>query len=74
MTMFSDEFGQFKVVWNGRRQMSIWPADRPNPAGWDDTGFTGSKESCLAHIEEEWHDLRPADVRRDPGSRPAQGH
>jgi MbtH protein len=57
-----DERGRFKVVRNGRRQMSIWPDGRPNAAGWEDAGFAGPKADCLAYIELEWQDLRPADV------------
>lgn len=67
--MFGDGRGQFKVVRNARGQMSLWPAGRPNAAGWDDTGIVGTKERCLTYTAEEWHDLRPTDV-----TRPHDGH
>lgn len=41
-----------KVVKNHEGYCSIWPADRENALGWDDVGFSGSKEECLAYIEE----------------------
>lgn len=50
---------QVKVVVNHQKQYSIWPADRDNPLGWSDAGKVGSKESCLAYIEEIWTDMRP---------------
>ena len=71
--MFGDDHGEFKVVRNCRRQMSIWPADRPNAAGWEDVGAAGPRERCLAYIEQEWQDLRPLDVIRPAGSRPDEG-
>jgi MbtH protein len=53
----------YKVVVNHEEQYSIWPADRPNPAGWRDAGKTGSKAECLAHIEQTWTDMRPRSLR-----------
>lgn len=55
---------QYKVVLNHEEQYSIWPAGRENPAGWVDGGRTGSKEECLAFIEEVWTDMRPLSLRR----------
>jgi MbtH protein len=54
----------YKVVINHEEQYSIWRADRPNPAGWSDAGHSGSKEDCLAHIEQVWTDMRPLSLRR----------
>jgi MbtH protein len=54
----------YKVVVNHEGQYSIWPADRDNPFGWDDSGKVGSKEDCLASIEEVWTDMRPVSVRK----------
>jgi MbtH protein len=54
----------FTVVVNDEEQYSVWPADRPLPAGWRDAGRTGSKQDCLAHIDEVWTDMRPASLRR----------
>jgi MbtH protein len=44
----------YKVVENDAQQYSIWPADRPDPLGWHDAGFQGTKEECLAYIEQIW--------------------
>src|SRR6185295_7392929 len=54
----------FKVVVNHEEQYSIWPADRENAVGWRDTGKTGTKEECLAYIEEVWNDMRPLSLRQ----------
>lgn len=52
------------VVVNHEEQYSIWPADREIPLGWRGTGKTGTKEECLAHIDEVWTDMRPLSLRR----------
>ncbi|AUY52513.1 MbtH family protein [Streptomyces sp. CB01881] len=54
----------YKVVLNHEEQYSIWPADRENPLGWRDEGKSGSKQECLAHIDEVWTDMRPLSLRR----------
>ncbi|WP_163510269.1 MbtH family protein [Fodinicola acaciae] len=55
---------QFVVVRNREEQYSIWPADRDLPPGWTADGTVGSKENCLAHIDQVWTDMRPASLRR----------
>ncbi|MCK2217012.1 MbtH family NRPS accessory protein [Actinomadura sp. ATCC 31491] len=55
--------GQYKVVVNDEEQYSIWFAGRPLPQGWRETGFEGSKQSCLDHIEQVWTDMRPRSLR-----------
>ncbi|WP_129312356.1 MbtH family protein [Streptomyces sp. L2] len=62
--MFDDDERRFAVVRNDRAQHSIWPADRTAPAGWLETGFTGSRSDCLTHIAQVWTDLRPAPKER----------
>lgn len=54
----------YRVVLNDEEQYSIWWADRDLPAGWHAEGTEGTREECLAHIEEVWTDLRPASLRR----------
>ncbi|MER7402189.1 MbtH family NRPS accessory protein [Streptomyces sp. NPDC000070] len=54
---------QFRVVVNAEEQYSVWFLERPIPAGWTDTGTTGTRDECLAHIAEVWTDLTPRSVR-----------
>jgi MbtH protein len=54
----------YKVVLNHEEQYSIWPAHRENPLGWSDAGKSGSKQECLAYINEVWTDMRPLSLRR----------
>ncbi len=56
-----------RVVVNLEGQYSLWFADREAPPGWSDTGRGGSKEECLAYIEEVWTDMRPLSLRRAMG-------
>ncbi|MBI3688912.1 MAG: MbtH family protein [Actinobacteria bacterium] len=52
-----------RVVVNDEEQYSIWPTHLPDVPGWHGTGFVGSQQECLDHIEEIWTDLRPRSVR-----------
>jgi MbtH protein len=54
----------YKVVVNHEEQYSIWPADRENALGWNDVGKSGTKEECLAYINEVWTDMRPLSLRK----------
>jgi MbtH protein len=52
-----------RVVVNDEEQYSIWPAGRELPLGWTAEGTTGTREECLAHIDEVWTDITPRSVR-----------
>jgi MbtH protein len=54
---------RFLVVVNDEAQYSIWDERAPLPAGWRTDGFSGAKADCLAHIEQEWTDMRPRSIR-----------
>ncbi|MER5425190.1 MbtH family protein [Streptosporangium roseum] len=54
----------FLVVLNDEEQYSVWPGGRELPAGWRAEGFQGSREDCLAHIDQVWTDMRPLSVRQ----------
>lgn len=54
----------FAVIMNHEEQYSIWPAHRELPLGWQPVGKTGTKQECLAYIEEVWTDMRPLSLRR----------
>lgn len=56
---------EFSVVLNDELQYSIWRADVEPPAGWRSEGTAGSREECLAHIDEVWTDMRPLSLREE---------
>ncbi|MFF0744435.1 MbtH family protein [Streptomyces sp. NPDC004111] len=56
--------GSYLVVVNDEQQYSIWWANRALPDGWSAEGKQGSREECLAHINEVWTDMRPLSLRR----------
>jgi uncharacterized protein YbdZ (MbtH family) len=43
--------GTLKVVKNHKNVCSIWPVNRANALGWEDVGFSGSKEECLEYVK-----------------------
>ena len=55
---------RYQVVINDEEQYSIWPEDRELPLGWRSVGKVGTKQECLAYIEEVWTDMRPLSLRR----------
>ena len=54
----------YRVVVNHEEQYSIWPTDRDLPPGWRAEGMTGTKDECLAHIDQVWTDMRPLSLRK----------
>ena len=62
--MAGDIGNTYKAVVNDEEQYSIWFADRELPPGWKVAGKEGSKEECLAYIEEVWTDMRPKSLRK----------
>lgn len=70
---FDDPETIFRVVANHEEQYSIWPDYRPVPGGWRDTGFSGTRPDCLAHIDAVWTDMRPLSLRLALAEREADG-
>jgi MbtH protein len=58
-----DAFDHFTVVINDEEQYSIWPTELDVPAGWRETGTTGTRDECLRHIDQVWTDIRPKSLR-----------
>jgi MbtH protein len=54
----------FKAIINEEEQYSIWPAKKPIPAGWRDTGFQGSGPEVSEYVDKHWVDMRPASLRK----------
>jgi len=59
----TDDTRRYEVVINHEEQYSIWFADRELPAGWRKAGNNGTKQECLAYIDEVWTDMRPLSLR-----------
>lgn len=60
----NEDTRDYLVVLNDEEQYSIWLSDKSLPSGWRAEGTSGSKETCLDHIERVWTDMRPLSVRR----------
>ncbi|MCB0914905.1 MAG: MbtH family NRPS accessory protein [Actinobacteria bacterium] len=58
--------GTFEVLeepdGDGDFNYSVWPTDRPIPAGWTGTGFEGTWSEAVAQIEQLWTEQRPASL------------
>jgi uncharacterized protein YbdZ (MbtH family) len=60
---FEDPQGRFFVLVNEEQQHSLWPVFAEVPAGWTRVFGEDDREACLAYVEENWTDLRPASIR-----------
>ncbi|TDD54181.1 MbtH family NRPS accessory protein [Kribbella antibiotica] len=61
-----------KVLVNDEEQYSLWPDYLTVPAGWTDTGVSGSKDECLAYVKDVWTDMRPLSLRLQMDGNPAE--
>ncbi|HYH80461.1 MAG TPA: MbtH family NRPS accessory protein [Longimicrobium sp.] len=52
------------VLVNHEEQCSLWLADKEIPPGWSAVGKPGSREECLAYVEEVWTDMTPKSLRK----------
>ncbi|MBC6447461.1 MbtH family protein [Actinokineospora xionganensis] len=59
---FENAEGTFLVLVNDENQHSLWPAFIDVPAGWRTVHGEASRDSCLAYVEENWTDMRPASL------------
>ncbi|MFI1167926.1 MbtH family protein [Streptomyces sp. NPDC020801] len=60
---FDDENGQFYVLVNDEDQHSLWPTFAEVPAGWRIVFGPAGRADSLAHVEENWADMRPRSLR-----------
>ncbi|MDT0381353.1 MbtH family protein [Streptomyces sp. DSM 42041] len=62
---FENDDTQYLVLTNHETQHSLWPADLEVPAGWETQHGPDERTACLAYIEENWRDMRPASLIAD---------
>ncbi|MEV4683685.1 MbtH family protein [Streptomyces kurssanovii] len=59
---FEDPQGRFLVLVNDENQHSLWPSFAEVPAGWRTVFGQDTRDACLAYVEANWTDLRPASL------------
>ncbi|PZG01840.1 MbtH family protein [Micromonospora deserti] len=69
---FDDENATFLVVRNDEGQYSLWPEFAEVPSGWAAVHGPASRQECLAHVEENWTDMRPRSLAAAMDSRTAE--
>jgi MbtH protein len=65
-----DDDARYQVLINDEEQYSLWLADHDIPAGWRTVGKEGSKEECMAYVDEVWTDMRPRSLREQMDGAP----
>lgn len=61
---FDNTDGVFRVLVNDENQHSLWPDFAPVPDGWRSVHGPAGHDDCLAYVEENWRDMRPASLIR----------
>ncbi len=64
MSYSEEDTAVYNVVVNHEEQYSIWPDYKDIPNGWRAVGRKGTKEECLAYIDQVWSDMRPLSLRK----------
>ena len=58
-----DDDARYEVLRNDEDQYSPGLAGHDVPAGWNRVGKEGSKDECVAYVDEVWTDMRPRSLR-----------
>lgn len=58
----------FAVLVNDEGQYGILPDFVAAPDGWVMTGFSGTQDECIAHVDAVWMDMRPNSLQVALGS------
>lgn len=59
---FEDPTGAYLALVNDEGQHSLWPVTIAVPAGWRVVHGPTPRDQCLAYIDDNWTDMRPASV------------
>ncbi|MFI6153049.1 MbtH family protein [Kitasatospora sp. NPDC051170] len=60
---FDNTEGRFLVLVNEEGQHSLWPAFADRPDGWTVALDETDRATAVAHIEQNWTDMRPLSLR-----------
>lgn len=52
----------YTVLVNEEGQHSLWPEIIDVPAGWRVVFGADTRDACVAYVEREWTDIRPASL------------
>ncbi|MFD8757358.1 MbtH family protein [Kitasatospora sp. NPDC059577] len=59
---FESDDAEYRVLQNGEKQYSLWPAALDVPAGWEVVKDSDTRSACLEYVENNWTDMRPASL------------
>lgn len=59
---FEDDSATYAVVVNSENQHALWPVAIQVPDGWTVVHAGDTRQNCLAYVEENWTDIRPASL------------
>lgn len=59
-----DDRFDYMVLKNAEDQHSLWPSFKEIPPGWEQVGPIGTKDECVAYVDEHWTDITPLSQRQ----------
>ena len=59
---FEDDNAMYVVLANDENQHSLWPEAIAVPDGWIVVHPSDTRQNCLAYVEQNWTDIRPASL------------
>lgn len=59
-----DDRFDYMVLKNDEDQHSLWPSFKEIPPGWVQVGPIGTKDECVAYVDENWTDITPLSQRQ----------
>ena len=59
---FEDDNARYVILVNAENQHSLWPETVAVPDGWTVAHPSDTRQNCLAYVEENWTDIRPASL------------
>jgi uncharacterized protein YbdZ (MbtH family) len=67
---FEEENGLYYVLVNGEKQYSLWPNFAAVPQGWTIAYGADGRVACLAFVDKNWIDMRPASLIEEMNNSP----
>ncbi|BCK68037.1 protein mbtH [Streptomyces libani subsp. rufus] len=61
---FENPDATYLVLVNDEGQHSLWPESIEVPGGWTVAKTSDTRDACLAYVEENWTDMRPASLAK----------
>jgi MbtH protein len=62
-----DDNGRYIIILDQdlETEYCLWPEGKAVPRGWQSTGQSGGKQTCINYLQEVWTDMRPLSIHKE---------